>query len=183
MVIGVDASLAMLDRLRAKPGADRVTALEADMADPPLDPGTIVVAFAAFNTFFNLTDDGAQARCVENLAVVLQPGGRMAIEAFVPPDDGLTDGGVSVREITSDRAVLSASQHDAATQTIRGQHIDINASGVRMRPWMLHYRTPAQLDALFADAGFVLERRSADWAGAPFNGHSDTHVSVYRLPT
>ena len=34
-VTGVDSSTAMLDRLRAKPGASRLTLVEGDMADPP----------------------------------------------------------------------------------------------------------------------------------------------------
>jgi len=34
-VTGLDASGAMLDRLRAKPGSERLTLLEGDMAAPP----------------------------------------------------------------------------------------------------------------------------------------------------
>jgi hypothetical protein len=32
-------------------------------------------------------------------------------------------------------------------------------------------------------AGFELETREADWAGAAFSAESRSHVSVYRLPT
>ncbi|MEM7142177.1 MAG: class I SAM-dependent methyltransferase [Actinomycetota bacterium] len=179
-VTGVDASPAMLDALRAKPGSETLTIREADMTDPPVDPGSFAVAFAAFNTFFNLTTTDAQARCAANLHRALRPDGHVVIEGFVPPEDGLTDGGVSVREITMDRAVLSASEHDAQAQVIRGQHIDISADGVRMRPWQLHYRTPMQLDELFTAADFELVRRDAGWSGEPFTGDSDVHVSVYR---
>jgi len=181
-VIGVDASPAMLARLQVKPGAEQVTVLEADMAAPPVAAGTISVAFAAFNTFFNLTDAAAQEACAGNLAIALRPDGHVVIEGFVPPEDGLTDGGVSVRDITTDRAVLSASTHDAATQTIRGQHIDISADGITMRPWMLRYLTPAQLDDMFTGAGFILERRMASWDGSPFDASAEMHISVYRLP-
>lgn len=181
-VTGIDASPAMLDVLRAKPGAEAITLIEADMADPPVEAGAFAVAFAAFNTFFNLTTAEAQRRCAAALARAVRPGGCVVIEGFVPPDDGLTDGGVSVREITADRAVLSASQHDAAAQVIRGQHIDISAAGVRMRPWELHYRTPPQLDELFAAAGFERERRDGGWSGEPFTAAADVHVTVYRRP-
>ncbi|MDW3217359.1 MAG: class I SAM-dependent methyltransferase [Acidimicrobiales bacterium] len=179
-VTGIDASRAMLDRLRAKPGADAITVLEADMADPPVEPDSFAVAFAAFNTFFNLTSTDAQARCAAVLATAVQPGGCVVIEGFVPPADGLTDGGVSVREITTDRAVISASQHDADAQVIRGQHIDVTGAGVRMRPWELHYRTPDQLDDLFTAAGFTVERRDGGWRGEPFTADADVHVTVYR---
>ena len=179
-VVGVDASAAMLERLRAKPGGDALEVVETDMAGPLPGPGRFALAFAAFNTFFNLTDAGAQARCTRHVAETLRSGGRFVVEGFAPPEEGLTDGGVSVREITADRAVVSLSQHDPVTQVIRGQHVDLSAGGVRMRPWMLHYLTPAQLDELLATAGCVLERRTADWAGAPFTSGADTHVSVYR---
>jgi SAM-dependent methyltransferase len=179
-VAGVDASPEMLARLRTKDGTSSVSVIEADMADFPAPNNHFSVAFAAFNTFFNLTDDDSQAACVANVDRALRPGGCFVIEAFVPPEEGLTDGGVSVRDITPDRAVLSASVHDADAQVIRGQHIDISASGIRMRPWMLHYRTPRQLDALLANAGFTLERRSADWTGAAWDSGADTHISVYR---
>ena len=180
-VVGIDASAAMLARLAAKPGADAVRVIEADMADVPGEPGHFAVAFAAYNTWFNLTDDGAQRRCVRSLAAALRPGGRVAIEAFVPPAEGFNDGGISVRTPAVGRAVISVSQHDAPTQRIRGRHIDISAAGVVVRPWALRYRTPEQLDALFAEHGFALERRRADWTGTPSSAASAAHVSVYRL--
>lgn len=181
-VVGIDASAAMLGRLATKPGGDRVQSIRADMATPPVRPGHFTVAFAAFNTWFNLVDEAAQDRAAASLATALRPGGCVAVEGFVPPVDGMTDGGVSVRDVTTDRAVLTVSQHDHAAQRIRGQHVDISAAGIVMRPWMLHYRTPQQLDTLFGSHGFVLERRSASWDGTPFDDRSDSHVSVYRRP-
>ena len=180
-VTGVDASPAMLDALRSKPGANLLELVEADMADPGLAGRSYAVAFAAFNTFFNLTDTAAQASCFAAMSACLQPSGHFAIEGFVPPVDGMSDGGMSVRDITVDRAVLTISQHDSATQTISGQHVDISEAGIQMRPWMMHYRTPDQLDITASRAGFVLESRSADWQGTSFDPQSETHVSVYRL--
>jgi len=180
-VTGIDASPAMLDALRAKPGANLVELVEADMADPGLAGRSYAVAFAAFNTFFNLTDTAAQESCFAAMSACLQPSGHFAIEGFVPPVDGMSDGGMSVRDITVDRAVLTISQHDSANQTISGQHVDISEAGIRMRPWMMHYRTPDQLDVAASSAGFVLESRTADWQGTSFDSQSETHVSVYRL--
>lgn len=181
-VVGVDASPAMLRGLAAKPGAASVRSVEADMASPPVEAGHFSVAFAAFNTFFNLTTESDQRRCVASLAVALRTGGCVAIEGFVPPTTGMADGGVSLRMAAPDQVILSVSDHDAESQSIAGRHIDISPAGVVSRPWRLHYRTPAQLDALFASEGFTLERRNADWAGSPFSDHADAHVSVYRLP-
>ena len=180
-VVGIDASPSMLAQLAVKPGSDGVRAIEADMAALPVDDDHFAIAFAAFNTWFNLTDDASQHRCAAALANALRPGGRVAIEGFVPPAGGLADGGVSVREIGPGRVVLSVSRHDVVEQRIQGQHIDMSAGGIVLRPWMLHYRTPEQLDVLFAAHGFVLEDRSADWIGTPYGSRSESHVSVYRL--
>src|SRR5262249_35029277 len=68
-VWGVDASAAMVARLQAKPGGERVPVALGDMADIDLSgiPGgagaSFAVVFAADNTFFNLTTAEAQARC------------------------------------------------------------------------------------------------------------------------
>ncbi|MEM9465689.1 MAG: methyltransferase domain-containing protein [Actinomycetota bacterium] len=191
-VVGVDASQAMLDLLAAKPGAETVTAVLADMGD--LDASTAIAgggpyraAFAAFNTFFNLTSDAAQAACLRSLFALVEPGGSVVIEGFVPPTDGLAEGGVSVRDVSAEGAVITVSKHDAEAQVIRGHHVEITASGNRLRPWLLHYRTPAQLDIAAEAAGFELSERWSDWTGTPFPTSSDdeppeVHVSVYRRP-
>ena len=185
-VVGVDASPAMLDILRAKPGAAAVIAIEADMAALGAVPaiaehGPFGVVFAAFNTLFNLPTDAEQAACLAECHDLLTGEGRLVIEGFVPPDDGLADGGVSVRDVTVDAAVITVSKHDADQQLIRGHHIEMRVDGNTMRPWIIHYRMPEQLDASAAAAGFVLDQRWADWHRTPFDpAVHDVHVSVYR---
>ena len=43
------------------------------------------------------------------------------------------------------------------------------------------YVWPGELDLMGRLAGFELESRHADWAGAAFTADSRSHVSVYRL--
>jgi SAM-dependent methyltransferase len=191
-VRGVDASPAMLDRLRAKPGAEALAVGEADLArlvaptradDPPAGPRFALV-FVAYNTLFNLTEAADQQACVTRVAALLADGGRFVVEAFVPPSPEEPPGpsdGVAVRELTVDRVVLSVARHDAGDQTMTGQFVDISEAGIRLRPWHLRYRTPAQLDDLATGAGLVLEHRWAGWRREPFDDSSTTHVSVYRL--
>ena len=180
-VVGVDAAPEMLRRLRAKPGGPAVAAVLADMATLPLPDGSVDIAFAAFNTLFNLADDAAQRRCLAEVARVLRPSGRLAVEAFVPPEQGMPDGGVSVRDVTLDSAVLSVTRHDAAGQVVHGQHVEISENGIRMRPWVLRYLSPDQLDERARAAGLALESRHADWERSPWSAEtSETHVSVYR---
>lgn len=181
-VVGLDASPAMLAALAAKPGADRITAVLGDMADPPVD-GPFAVVLVAYNTLFNLVEDGAQARCLAAAARLLAPDGVVVVEAFVPDPtaaDGRADA-VSARTVTADRVVLSVSRTDAAAQEVLGQFVDITEAGIRLRPWHIRWSTPAQLDALAADAGLRLDHRTADWPGTPFTPAAATHVSRYRL--
>ena len=184
-VWALDASAAMLDRRAAKPGGDRVRAVLGDMAVLDLGagaPGAFAVVLCAFNTLFNLTDGEAQRRCLARVAEVLAPGGRLVVEAFVPPPGGEGDaavGAVEPRHIGLDEVVLTVSRLDPARRTVTGQHVQITEAGVRLRPWVLHYLTPAELDALAAGAGLALVDRHAGWRGEPFTESSATHVSVY----
>jgi len=180
-VVGIDSSAAMIQHLRAKPGSESVNAVLADMADLPFGHHTFKVAFAAFNTFFNLATAEEQSGCVEHLADVIEPGGALVIEGFLPPAEGLADGGTSVRDVALDSVVLTVSKHDPLSQCIVGQHIEIASTGIRMRPWMLRYLTPPQLDEMVEHAGFTLESRHAGWRDEPFDPSGDVHVSVYRL--
>ncbi len=181
---GLDASPAMLARLQAKPEAATVRTVQGDMAAPPLRPGPrFAVVFCAYNTFFNLLTTDAQATCLRACAALLRPGGRLAIEAFVPLDgDQTPEGPVSVRSISADEVVLSVAARDASAQTVTGQFVELRESGVRLRPYRIRYLYPHQLDELAASVGLSLVDRWADWGGAPFDGDSPNHVSVYGRP-
>src|SRR5690606_1239173 len=106
----------------------------------------------------------------------------LVIEAFVPAEraDGV-ERDLATARVDHDRVVLTATEHDPDAQTVVGQHIDITAAGVRLRPWRIRYLTPAQLDDLAARAGMHLVERHAGWSGEPFDGDSPVHVSRYGL--
>lgn len=182
-VHGIDASAAMVDRLRAKPEGAAVPVTIGDMAelDLPVPEGGFSVVFVAFNTFFNLATEAAQRRCLERIAQVLRPDGRFVLEGFVPDDSPTgADQALTPRHIGLDEVVLSVSRRDRDAQTVTGQHVHITEAGIRLRPWHLHYATPDQLDALATDAGLVLVDRRSGWRGEPFTDGSGTHVSTYR---
>ncbi len=181
-VHGVDASAAMVDRLRAKPGGEAITVWLGDMAELDLpSPPSFSVVFVAFNTLFNLPTEAAQQRCLERVARLLAPDGVLVIEAFVPRDDvsAGAEASVAPRRITADEVVLTVSRVDEAAQTISGQHVHLREDGVRLRPWHLRYATPAQLDELAAAAGLTLGARAAGWGDEPFTASSAVHVSTY----
>ncbi len=180
-VTGVDASQGMLDRLSANDDAGRVRPVLGDMSDLVFT-GEFDAAFVAYNTLFNLTSDAAQRRCFRTVAAALRPAGCFAVEVFVPEMTGDDDRDVTPRLLPDGGVVLTATMRRSAHQVVHGQHIELRPDGtVRLRPWRIRYTSPEQLDAMASEAGFVVESRWADWAGAPFHERSSRHVTIYRL--
>jgi trans-aconitate methyltransferase len=185
-VWGIDASPAMVARLRAKPGGDRVPVAVGDMAELDLSPlrrgaeTRCSLVFAADNTFFNLITAEAQARCLERVRAVLAPRGRLVIEAFVPAPDAPASS-VDARTVAVDHVVLTVTTHDAASQTVAGQHIELRESGVRLHPWSIRYLAPDELDGMASAAGLALVERWSDWRMTPFTADDNLHVSVYEV--
>ena len=186
VVVGVDGSAAMLERLAAKDDGAGVVAVLGDMAeldrlDAVREAAPFAVVVVAYNTFFNLTSDAAQRRCLTQAASLLTTDGTLVIEAYVPADPGAVPRtSLDVRSVDLDGVVLTATEHDPAAQLVTGQHVEIGADGVRLRPWQIRYLDPSQLDERAADAGLVLEARWGGWRGEPFGDASDAHVSLYR---
>ena len=183
-VHGVDASGAMVERLRAKPGGDAVHVTEGDFADVAAEvPGGFAVAFVAFNTLFNLATVEAQQRCFTNVAARLRPGAAFVVEAFVPDPEGApAGGGLTTRSIATDQVELQATLADLDAQTISGSTISISAAGITLRPWHIRWATPHQLDAMAGAAGLVLAHRWAGWDRVDHLPSDRRHVSVYRRP-
>ena len=182
-VVGIDASTPMLAQLARNDPTGSVLAVRADMAALPLAATSgFALAFVAVNSLFNLFTAESQRRCVLDTAAALRPGGALVVEAFVPDERGTGAGVVEPRSIEPDRVTLFVSRQDPVAQTVSAQIIEITAEGNRLRPVHLRYLTPAQLDALAAEAELHLEQRWQDWARTPFTDDSPTHVSLYRRP-
>ncbi len=178
-VTGVDASVAMLQRLAAKPGGGLVETIAGDMVDPQLDDRRFSLVFVAYNTLFNLTAPGAQQACFSNIATLLSDRGRFVVEAFVPDPDRIGPTDVVVpRSVAVDRVVLSVTLSGPDRQLL-GQYIDITEAGIRLRPWHIRHAGPDELDAMANEAGLTLQSRAAGWRGEPFDDDSPAHVSVY----
>jgi SAM-dependent methyltransferase len=179
-VSGIDASPAMVDRLRAKPGAAGIDVTIGDFADVNVN-GEFALAFAATNTFFALLSQEAQLRCLHNVAARLVPGGRFVVEAFTP-DISRLEGpqSVSVGEVGIGSVTLLVSKHDAADQRVDSARVVIGEDGIRVYPVALRYAWPAELDAMAMVAGLALEHRWGDWDRSPFSSWSPKHVSIYR---
>ena len=182
-VHGIDASPAMVERLRSKPGGEAVPVELGDFTDVEAAvTGGFSLVYVAFNTLFNLPSAQAQGRCFANVARRLRPGGRFVVEAFVPDPDRFPDGGsVSPTLIEPDRVVLLVARQDRAGQTVTASHVSITEDGIRLRPLFIRYSTPDELDGMAAAAGFELEDRWAGWDRRPYDDDAERHVSVYRI--
>jgi SAM-dependent methyltransferase len=178
-VHGVDASEAMVAKLRGKPGGDRISVTMGDFADVPVD-GTYTLIFIGFNTFFALLSQEDQLRCFANVADRLAAGGLFALEAFVP-DLARYDRGQRVNVIRLDpsEVMLDAALHDPVGQRIEAEHVVITEQGIRLYPVNLRYAFPAELDLMARLAGLELKERWGGWSREPFTADSPRHVSVY----
>jgi SAM-dependent methyltransferase len=183
-VHGIDASEAMVARLRAKPGGDTLPVTIGDMADVEAE-GRFSLIFVVANTFFCLTSQEDQVRCFRNVATHLTDSGVFVLQAFVPDLTRYTrDQNTQTLKIETDRVVLEVARHDAVQQRVMGQQVVIAESGTRLYPVQIRYAWPAELDLMAQLAGLRLRHRWGGWQREPFTAASVTHVSVYeRDPT
>ncbi len=180
-VHGIDASPAMVERMRAKPGGERVRVTIGDFADVEA-AGEFSLVFVVFNTFFMLLTQEEQLRCFRNAAARLAPGGVFVVEAFFPNVKRYEDGQI-VRTISlaDDQVILEVSQHDAARQHVTSQRVVLGGAGggVQLFPIQIRYAWPTELDLMARLAGLALRERWGGWRREPFNSQSEKHVSVY----
>ena len=178
-VDGVDLSPAMVERLRAKPGGDRISVTIGDFADVPVT-GTYRLIYVVFNTMFNLLTQEDQMRCFENVAAHLTDDGSFVVEAYAPAflyrlrDDQYVD----AESIGVDEVRLDVARHDPAKQLLEESHVSLSPEGIRLNPIVTRYAWPAELDLMARIAGLRLKERWDGWNREPFTGNHNV-VSVY----
>ena len=176
-VAGIDDSEAMVERLRAKPGGDRIEVAIGDFSTTRI-AGEFAVVYLVFNTIFNLVTQDAQVACFENAAAHLRSGGRFVIETGVPGLQSLPLGQTIV-PFRADPEGISVDVYDVVTQRFSSQHYYFDADGVKSYPLEFRYAWPAELDLMARIAGLRLQHRWAGWRREPFTSLSRSHVSVY----
>lgn len=182
-VWGIDDAEAMVEVLRAKPGAEAVGVVVGDLADvATLAEGEFAMVFVAESTLFELGDQDAQVACFAGVAAHLAPGGLFVVEAHAPDVTRLEES-VAVTALGPRGVTLQATRHDPATQVVAGTDVVLSAQGMVLRPWSIRYATPAELDLMARLAGLARRDRWASWQGHPFTATSPRHVSVYERAT
>ena len=180
-VHGIDAAQSMIGRLRAKPGADRITITQGSFADVAVE-GEFAIVYIVFNTFFALLSQEEQVRCFRNVAAHLNPDGCFVIEAFVPDLSRFTGDQVNwATKITADEVQLDVGQHNAATQRVISQKVVLTDGSVKLYPVQIRYVWPSELDLMAQLAGLRLRERWANWKREPFSSDSKQHISVYQF--
>lgn len=180
-VAGIELSEHMAAVLRRKIDEDALPVVIGDMATTVV-PGEFTLVYLVYNTITNLLTQDEQVECFRNAARHLEPGGRFVIELGVPPLRFLPPGQVAVPFDVSEHH-LGFDTFDLVEQVLVSHHFSRDDDGRYRRGNSRHrYAWPAELDLMARIAGLELERRVADWDGAPFAQDSAKHISVWRKP-
>ncbi|MFF7254951.1 class I SAM-dependent DNA methyltransferase [Streptomyces microflavus] len=182
-VVGIELSEHMATVLRRKADEDTLPVTIGDMATTVV-PGGFTLVYLVYNTISNLLTQDEQVDCFRNAARHLEPGGRFVIELLMPPLRFLPPGQTAVPFDVSERH-LGFDTVDLVEQMLVSHHFTRDGDDGRYRRANSRHRYawPAELDLMARIAGLELERRVADWDGAPFTQDSAKHISVWRKPT
>jgi len=177
VVRGIDLSGAMVARLRAKPGAEKIGVSIGDFSSTRVE-GSFSLVYLIFNTIGNLTTQDGQVACFQNAAYHLEPGGYFVIEVGVPDLRRLPPGETTVAFDLSE-GHWGIDEYDVATQGLVSHHIQFIAGRAERSSVPFRYVWPSELDLMARLAGLQLRERWSGWRREPFTSESRKHVSVW----
>jgi SAM-dependent methyltransferase len=176
-VHGIELSEAMVARLRAKPGADRIGVTIGDFATITVGE-TFSLAYVVFNTIGNLTTQAAQVACFRNVAAHLDPGGCFVIEIGIPELQRLPPGD-KMRVFHASPTHWGIDEYDVTNQGLTSHHFVLVDGCFELVSMPFRYVWPAELDLMAQLAGMELRERWSGWRREPFTSESTKHVSVW----
>ena len=179
-VTGIELSPPMIDQLRTKADEAMIPVIVGDMATA-VAQGQFTLVYLVYNTISNLLTQAEQVACFRNAARHLVTGGRFVIELWVPELRKLPPGQQAI-VVHCEPGYVGLDTYDVLRQQVVSHHFRFDESRRAELFRSPHrYIWPAELDLMAQLAGFELESRHADWAGAEFTADSASHVSVYRI--
>jgi SAM-dependent methyltransferase len=178
-VQGIDASDAMLSKLRAKEHGAEIEVLTGSFAEFKIDRRFQII-YVVFNTFFGLLTQEEQVRCFKSVSEHLDPEGLFLMELFVPDLTRFVDH-QTVRTVSqSEHEIqLDVSQVDPVSQQVISHHVLLSNKGTRLYPVKLRYAWPSELDLMAEIASLSLRHRWGSWSKEAFTKESKKHISVY----
>lgn len=177
-VSGIDLSTAMVTRLRAKDGADRIDVTIGDIATTRVS-GSFTLVYLVYNTVGNLFTQDRQVACFANAAAHLEPGGCFVIEVNVPNLRRLPPG-EDARVFAHAPGYVGYDRYtDLVAQQAVSHHFVADGSDVHESRTPFRYVWPSELDLMAKLAGMSLRDRWAGWDRSPFTAESRSHVSVW----
>jgi SAM-dependent methyltransferase len=179
-VHGIDASEAMVAKLRSKPGGHDIPVTIGSFADFSLETRFALV-YVVFNTFFSLLTQDEQVSSFQSVARHLTPDGAFVMQAFVP-DIARFDADhqrVTVESVGIDEITLEMSSHDVVAQRTDSQYVLLRQGDVRLFPVRIRYAYVSELDLMARLAGLRLRERWASWRREPFPSPNRSHISVW----
>lgn len=181
-VTGLDASGAMLERLRAKIVGERVEPVLAAMQAFAL-PDRFTLAYCVSNTFLQLTTREDQQACLTEVANHLRPGGAFVVDAWVANPGRFTRNQVvAIWHMDQDSVHLEVSRLNPLTQIVETQQVILrDGEPVRLNPMLQRETTLAELDEDARHVGLLLENRLGEWDGTSYAEGTPRAISVYRL--
>ncbi len=184
-VTGVDPAGAMLNIAQAKPGAERVSWIEADARD--LDLGRrfdlIVMTGHAFQVFLT---DGDRAACLATIARHLAPGGRFVFDSRNPERQEWQDWRPDLSRREMDDPVLGRVEAwndiawDAASRIVTYETVyRVRADGTEFRASsLIAFPSLESLRHLIAEAGLRVDTWLGDWEGTPLGPDSPDFIPL-----
>jgi SAM-dependent methyltransferase len=180
-VHGIDLSEAMVARLRAKAGGERVGVTIGDFATATVD-ATFGVVYLVANTIMNLTTQDEQVACFQNAAAHLDAGGCFVVEVLVPRLQRLPPGD-RFQVFAVDAGHVGIDEYDVARQGLVSHHLWLEDGAVETVSPPFRYVWPSELDLMARLAGMRLRERWSSWTREPFTSESTMHVSVWETPS
>jgi SAM-dependent methyltransferase len=181
-VHGIELSPAMVEQLRAKPGAEGIGVTIGDFATARAE-GEFRLVYLVYNTIMNLTTQAEQVECFRNAAAHLATGGCFVVEVVVPDLRRLPPG-QTVRPFTVSRDHLGFEEFTDMTeaQIAYSHHYWVVGDKAEVFSAPYRYVWPSELDLMARLAGLTFRERWAGWTREPFTGDSPSHVSVWEKP-
>ena len=151
-VSGIELSRAMVARLDAKAGAERIDVTIGDMATTRLARSFRLV-YLVYNTIGNLTTQDAQVACFANAAAHLEPGGAFLVEVGVP-DLRRVPPGEDARVFAHAPGYVGYDHYvDFVAQRAVSHHFVADGTAVTETTTPFRYVWPSELDLMAKLAG------------------------------